>query len=258
MNLTEALRQQLIQAYELAYPNEMCGVIVQDADGYQFINMQNCHADPKRFFKIDARELADIYTAYAVTAFVHSHPDASPAASASDVTSMNEQNKPFVIVGMDNKIAIHYPHAVPLVGRQYVHGKQDCYTIVRDYYARELGIVLPDFERSDKWWEKPDHTSLYVDNFSKAGFVAVNDSVYQAKRHDVMLFNIGNTFHINHAMIYLHDNGTLNSEETTPMIAQRIALHHPYNGLGIRINLGDNWLSHCRLLLRHESLLEAV
>jgi cell wall-associated NlpC family hydrolase len=40
----------------------------------------------------------------------------------------------------------------PLVGRQFAHGVLDCYSLVRDFHARELGIPLSEYERQDDWW----------------------------------------------------------------------------------------------------------
>ena len=38
-------------------------------------------------------------------------------------------------------------YAAPLVGREWSHGVLDCYSLIRDWYAQERGIDLPDFPR---------------------------------------------------------------------------------------------------------------
>ncbi len=88
-------------------------------------------------------------------------------------------------------------YKAPLVGRNYIHGIQDCYSIVRDFYERELGINLSDYEREDAWWESRESKSLYLDNFEKEGFVEVNDVQYG----DVMMCRVGRTEH--HAIMRL-------------------------------------------------------
>ena len=50
----------------------------------------------------------------------------------------------------------------------FFHRVLDCYTLVRDYYHRERGIELLDFEREDDWWHKGQ--DLYMQGFERAGF----------------------------------------------------------------------------------------
>jgi cell wall-associated NlpC family hydrolase len=50
----------------------------------------------------------------------------------------------------------------------------DCYTLVRDWYRREAGIELPDFERADDWWNQGQ--DLYMQQFAQAGFSRIPDA----------------------------------------------------------------------------------
>jgi len=60
-----------------------------------------------------------------------------------------------------------------LLGREFKHGEQDCYSLMRDFYRMNFGIEVPDIARPDNWWE-PDAAgktlSLYLDNYVWAGF----------------------------------------------------------------------------------------
>ena len=55
-----------------------------------------------------------------------------------------------------------------LLGREFNHGVQDCYSIIRDAYHL-CGISLDDFERHDNWWYTGDN--LYLDNIPRQGFI---------------------------------------------------------------------------------------
>src|SRR5699024_4319957 len=59
----------------------------------------------------------------------------------------------------------------PLIGRGFVHGVTDCYALVRDYYAIELGIALPDYPRDWEWWHKGGN--LYLEGVASAGFARI-------------------------------------------------------------------------------------
>lgn len=55
------------------------------------------------------------------------------------------------------------------IGVEFSHGINDCFSLIRRWYAKERGITLPDFERRDNWWDD-GHSSLYMDHFREAGF----------------------------------------------------------------------------------------
>ncbi|WP_231117423.1 hypothetical protein [Piscirickettsia salmonis] len=40
-----------------------------------------------------------------------------------------------------------------LLERPFLHGIFDCYSLIRDFYAVEKKIFLPDFPRQRSWWE---------------------------------------------------------------------------------------------------------
>lgn len=257
MKLSEEIERKLIEIAVKSVPREMCGLLIYSTkeDAVIFKEVPNTHPDPMNFFRIDARAIAAVSIGGdSVLAYVHSHPTGSSQPSPSDVADMNLHGKPFIIVSArDRTVNTWYPTNVPLVGRQYIHGKQDCYTIVRDYYQRELGIELPDFEREDRWWENAEGKALYVDNFREAGFVPVG--AMDMRQHDVLLCYWGSTKHVNHALIYLGADGKLKSEETTPCTGARLYLHHPYGSLSVRCLLGQSRMETVAYVLRHRSLL---
>ncbi|MFH4263641.1 phage tail protein, partial [Acinetobacter baumannii] len=85
-----------------------------------------------------------------------------------DLIQIELHQKPWVICSYpDLDFQIYEPcgYRAPLVGRNYFHGWQDCYALIRDFYSRELGVELMDFERKDAWWEDKDHPSLYLENY---------------------------------------------------------------------------------------------
>lgn len=254
MRLTAKLKNAIRIHAKDCYPNECCGLIVGD----MYYPCDNIAPNPKDSFEIDPVALVEL--SGEIQAIVHSHPDGEPLPSEVDKVQMGLHDVPWVICGLGKSVAgveycevlIHKPapYTVPLLGRSYIHGLQDCYNLVRDYYQRECGIELADYQRDVHWWENPTSANLYVDNFSKEQFVQVSD----LKKHDVIICRVGRTYYPNHALIYL-DDGVLSSEQTPDVFGTGLILHHPYGASSRREMFGDNWQKRAVMIVRHKDLL---
>lgn len=256
MRLTKSLKADIEQHARACYPNECCGVIAQNiANGeISYIRLDNVAHDKKSHFEIDPIAYIELEQSFSIKAIVHSHPDGEPLPSDVDKAQMGLHGIDWVICGFGDDycdIRRHKPKSYisPLLGRDYHHGVQDCYSLVRDYYKRELDITLPDFARTDDWWEDENHEPLYENNFKKAGFVKVDD----LQQHDVILCRVGRTHHVNHALVYLGD-GKLKSEKTTPVVGDSLVIHHPHGRLSVREIYGENWQKRTALIVRHKDL----
>lgn len=249
MRLTKSLKNVISQHAWQVYPHECCGLII---DG-KYRPCANISHDPANSFEIEPSQLIDDN----IQAIVHSHPNGSSEPSEIDRVQMGLHGVDWVIVGLgvhsDGEkychIKTHRPKAyqAPLIGREYYHGTQDCYSLVRDYYSRELGINLPDFDRIDSWWEDVNHEPLYEQNFGKAGFEQVHD----LQKHDVILCRVGRTHHVNHALIYLGD-GKLTSEKAPKVIGDNLVLHHPHGRLSVREIYGESWQKRTAMIVRYK------
>ncbi|PVZ89970.1 phage tail protein [Serratia sp. S1B] len=253
MKLSAKLKKQIVTAASEAYPDEMCGVVT---DG-EFIRLQNSSDNPKSHFEIDVKALAKVEDRGEIMAYVHSHPDGTAMASALDKHQIELHGKPWIICAYpDLDIQVFEPcgYQAPLLGRNYYHGWQDCYSLIRDFYQRELGIELLDFERNDAWWESKDHASLYLENYAKTGFAEVPEPQYG----DVLICRVGRTEHPNHALIWLGDKWQLKSEKVEQCIGSTLILHHPYNHASKREIYGQNWSERTVKILRHKDYKHEV
>ena len=115
---------------------------------------------------------------------------------------------------------LRYKH---LVGRQFLMGKNDCYSILRHIYKDNLGIELTNYARANDWW-LTDDVSMYLDNYEREGFQLLPDvKLDQIRPLDVFLIAIPDPRRMekvvtNHCAIYLNDGivlhhrmGTLSS-----------------------------------------------
>ena len=83
-----------------------------------------------------------------------------------------------------------------LVGKAWHYGKQDCYTVVRDYY-KLLGVELPEFQRPEDL-KRTD--SIFLANAAQLGFTEVD---FEDRQHsDVIIMRLGTKTPM-HAAIYL-------------------------------------------------------
>ncbi|MGY5394568.1 C40 family peptidase [Acinetobacter sp. NigerLNRRAM0016] len=248
MQLSATIKHAVIEHAAQVYPQECCGVIVSGI----YLPCRNVAGELNQF-EIHHEDLANAEDMGEIQAYVHSHPNASARASELDLIQIELHQKPWVICAypeVEFQVYEPFGYQPALVGRNYYHGWQDCYALIRDYYQREHNITIPDFERIDRWWEDPAHESLYLDNFTKAGFYEVDT----LQRGDVLICRVGRTEHPNHAAVYLADDGKLQSEQNEPCIGSALILHHPYGRKSVREIYGAQWQERVVKIVRHQDV----
>jgi proteasome lid subunit RPN8/RPN11 len=216
---------------------EACGLIVVRKGRQKYLPCRNLSRNGRDTFILSPEDYAAAEDEGEIVAIVHSHPYDSPEPSQADRIACERSGLPWLIV---NHPIGHYTVTVPsgyrapLIGREFVHGVVDCYTLVRDYYNETLQTELPDFTRNENWWNEGQN--LYVENFASAGFVVVSDA---PRAHDVLLMQVRAPV-INHAAVYLGDE---------------MILHHMHGRLSSRDIYGGYWQHVTIKQLRHRSKL---
>lgn len=247
INAETELKAELAAHALSVYPQEGCGLIVDRAGVLTFLPCRNIATDPLQHFAIAGEDYADAEDVGAVIAVFHSHPGATAQPSPADRAMCEKvEIDQWIICSLgvqaDGKIGIDdwsscapCGYIAPLIGRQFVHGIHDCYSIIRDWYRIERDITIPDFARADDWW-KDGKSSLYLDNYRAAGFIDVGRDASQ-EVGDVILMEIMSANMVpNHAAIYLGDG--------------RI-LHHVADRLSGRALYGGTYQNWTRTILRY-------
>lgn len=225
------------------FPREAVGVVVVERGKPVYIACENTATKPGDEFRMGKTDWARAEARGEIIALIHSHPNAGAAPSDADRAQCEASGVPWWIIAVHDDagtvsavdVSRTEPcgYEVPLVGRQFHHGVLDCFTLIKDYYDRELGIQIPDFQREDNWWNMGQN--LYMDNFEKAGFeIAAGNP----QLHDVILMQIRSPVP-NHAGIYLGNT---------------MVLHHMWGRLSSRDVFGGYLREATRLILRHRSL----
>lgn len=238
------------------FPEESCGLIVNG----RYVACENRAADPATHDKDDATcrcrlcafEIADSdYLAHQaeLQAVVHSHPNGPAYPSKADMVQQEASDVTWIIITLDE--TRFGPETVwggdcpiePMIGREFVHGITDCYSLIRHAYA--LGhegmkaqgmdwpfkpIKLPLGERDDNWWDNASDNDLYETNYPKAGFVEI--SVTDVMPGDVFLGRIRSD-KLNHGGVLLGGNLILHH------LPQRLSRREP---AGIWARCAEKWI----------------
>ena len=232
--INDALYGQLVKTMEAEAPNEMCGFLVNVNGKQRWRPVKNVASQPTEHFRIDPLDYLACAEEGKLLAIVHSHPVGPSQFSEADKLSCESSGLPWLLITpgcCEPQVRWPNGYELPVVGRQWNHGSVDCYSTVRDYYSRELGIILPDFDREDDWWDNGQN--LYLDHITNVGFTKVEG---QPKVGDVILFAIRCGVP-NHAGIYIGDDSML---------------HHYVNQLSRNAVIGGWWRDRLHGFYRHE------
>lgn len=220
-------------------PREGCGLIVSIAGVEQFRMCENVSKNTSGdHFEIKPEDWAAAEDDGEILAVVHSHVNLPALASDADKLFCEHTGVRWYIIGVPSG-AMNFidptGEEIPLVGRSYSYGVLDCFTILVDYYQRELGIVIPSVKYENEFWKLENgEKNLYVENYAAAGFVEVKEM----REHDILLMRVQSRI-LNHAAIYLGGG---------------MILHHLTNRLSSRETYSTYYRKATGLILRHRSL----
>lgn len=252
--MNKTLRAAIERHAVAAYPAECCGLIIRGPRRREYFPCRNTATDSGDHFRIAPEDYAAAEDRGAVLAVVHSHPDWSAEPSEADRVGCEASGLPWYIVEVRRDDAGEVKpgalsevspsgYRAPLLGRSWAHGVLDCYALVRDYYARELGISLPDFPREDGWWTRGE--DLYFRHYAEAGFYPVAEP----RQGDMIVMQV-RADEANHAGVFLADGKLATEPDHYP--TPGVILHHLHSKDSRRDVYGGYWAECTRLVLRHK------
>lgn len=216
-------------------PNECCGLIVNG----ELFPCANAHSSPATNFAISAESYAEAEEKGQIEAVYHSHLGALESFSRHDVKACKESNVPWIIYHLPTG-NFHYGDPTgnaPYEGREWIYGLNDCYALVRDFYAREFNITLDDFERGeDQEWVNPGW-SMFVNNYEGQGFHEIPSP---SQKGDIVLMRL-NAPEPNHVGVMIGEGG-------------RRFYHHLSDRPSMASIYGGFWAKVTVKVLRHNSL----
>lgn len=121
-----------------------------------------------------------------------------------------------------------------LLGKPFRMGEQDCYTLVRGFFADNFDIHLPNYARPTDW--SSANLDLMRQYYARNGFVMHADWKRNDLRPgDVLAMAIGDS-NANHFAIYVGDN---------------TIIHHIFNRFSNEEVFRDFWRNCVCFMLRH-------
>lgn len=200
------------------YPKEACGFVLADAKGKPFcIECENKSLEPNSHFLIDPEDFLKAEKQGKIVACWHTHCDMSARASEADKVGCQNTQVPWFIGAVYGKeepyrfeglelVECNNGYEAPLIGRPYSFGVFDCFSLMRDYYKRELHIELPELPRTERIWaSEPDYMAKTA--VEKFGFVRMPEGE-PPHRGDLFFIQTGRDG-ADHIGIYIGDDRIL-------------------------------------------------
>jgi proteasome lid subunit RPN8/RPN11 len=227
IEINDAIRAAALAHAQQDDPREACGLVLVIRGRQAYRPCRNIGEEPGDMFVIDPDDYRQAEDDGEVLAVVHSHPITPPGPNPTDRAACEASGLPWLIVNPKTLVWAEIEpcgYQAPLLGREWVWGAQDCWTLARDWYA-EQGTVLPDWPRPARASEF-EEAPMFEGRWEEAGFEQIDPA--DMREGDAVLMAIGNT-RLNHVGVYVGD---------------QMLLHHLRGRLSSR-DLYGGWLQNC-------------
>ena len=204
-------KESFIQYAKKKAPEEACGLLAIIKGKETFWPCKNLAKGKFEFFILDPDDWAECEDTGEVIGVIHSHPKGAATPSDTDRAACEHLGFPYYIY------SIEYAHwesfepsgwkAPSLIGRKFIWGKYDCWSIVTDWLKENKNINI-------KYWERPKRIKDFRNNpefefaLPKLNFIKQSNNK-DIKIGDVLLFQ-SVTGNLDHVAVYIGDNMILN------------------------------------------------
>ena len=192
-------------------PYEACGLLAVIKGKEIFWPCKNLAEGKFDFFMLDPDDWAECEDTGEVVGVIHSHPVGSATPSDDDKAACEHLGFPYFIYSIEHD---HWEVLKPtgwkapsLIGRKFIWGKYDCWSLVTDWYEENLQIKIPYLERTRKIKDFTENP--YFEKALKERKFIKQPIKQNLKKGDVLLF-YGAKQTPSHVAVYIGDMMILN------------------------------------------------
>lgn len=231
-----SIKHQIISLAKSDKEREICGFIYRDFSGApKVFDCKNISENPHEEFEISMEDSISVLGMGNPLAVYHSHPTASPGFSPADLECAEEMCLPFYMYDVETETWHEYipkSYESSVLGRQWCLGFDDCYSVVRNYFRKNHGVHMGDYDRDESM--SHEERGVIAHHYEHEGFRVVPKE--EIREGDVLIFKTDKALP-QHFGIYSGQNRFF---------------HHPIGGLSRLEPLSDRWLSRLISVFRYD------
>ena len=203
-------------------PKESVGLLLNIRGKERYYPCENLAITSHQHFILNPEDYVKADNLGEITAIIHSHPISTPEPSQADKVSCEQSKLPWYIVNPTTEEWAYVEpmgYEAPLLGRQWVWGVTDCWSLVRDWYKENRNVELKD-------WDRPTTPEEFILNplFEncawRTGFRELRPDE-KMENGDAILMSIGSPG-LNHVAIFI-DGDVLHH------LTDRLSCREPYS-----------------------------
>ena len=228
-------------------PKELCGLISVLNDKYSLTICENVAENPIRNFEIAPKDYLKATLKGEVVGIIHSHTSKRSNFSILDKTVCELHKINSILYHIDSNSFYEYSpcgYRNDYLGRKFEWGKNDCLSLVIDYYYKELNIKIGKFfqERRKDFFAKERQSfsrKEYLQIIDNEGFIALDKSSPIEINDILFMKEFETSLFPSHLAIYIDNNIILHQlrdsdsvlEKVTEDIMKRVECVIRYKGL---------------------------
>ena len=213
-------KQEALTHAKIEDPKESVGLLLNKKGKIIYLPCNNISSEYNSFI-LDPKDYIKAEKKGKIIAVVHSHPVTPPIPSHADKVSCEHSNLPWHIINPKTEQWGYVEpcgYKAPLLGREYVWGVTDCWSLVVDWYKETKNIQLKDWERPtpDEFAKNP----MFESHAWRTGFRELRPEE-KLQNGDLLFMSIlGHG--LNHVAIFV-DGDVLHH------LSDRLSCKEPYN-----------------------------